>query len=601
MIYNSLLTEYKSIIGAVCCDNTLTIRVKGNFGSVVLLVRKDGTDNFLRFPMLKSGDFFTTQISLNRGLYFYYFDLCDGRFIGRGKNFCGEITDKPLEYQLTFYDKDYAVPKWLKGGIIYQIFPDRFYREVKDKIIDNCKVLRDDWYGIPNFLPDNNGEILNNDFFGGDLQGIIQKLDYLKSLGVTCIYLNPIFKAFSNHRYDTGDYMQIDNILGSEDDLKQLIDNANDKGIRIILDGVFNHTGSDSLYFNKKKSYDSVGAYQSIDSPYYNWFNFDNFPNEYQSWWGITTLPSTNKNNKEFLDFISGDKGVIEHYTKLGIGGWRLDVVDELPSHFVQRIYKKAKEVNKDCVVIGEVWEDASNKISYGVRREYFQGKELDSVMNYVLKDSIINFVNTKNANNLVDTIYEQLDHYPKIVLDNLMNILSSHDTFRILSSFSGVNVNGLNKEQQSQIKLSEQQTALAKFKVKVATLLQYFIYGVPCIYYGDEIAMFGFTDPLNRACYPWGREDKEMLDWYRLIGKIRTSYPVFIDGCFDLVYYNDGVIVFSRKNIEMEIMIAINISDKHYFLDYEGELLDLLSNKTYNNHFDLLSNSFAVLINNAK
>lgn len=589
MIFNPLSNQFKSITGAIPTDCALKLRVKNIFDSVVLLVRKDGENSPKRFLMNNNDGFFEVEITLNKGLYFYCFDLGNGKFIGQGENFEGEITSNPTEYQLTVYDKNFKTPDWLKGGIIYQIFPDRFYSSKENFIPQKGKVLREDWGETPTFLPNAQGEVLNNDFFGGDIKGIIQKLDYLASLKINCIYLNPIFKAYSNHRYDTGDYLSIDPLLGNIEDLKELIKRAGEYGIKIILDGVFNHTGSDSLYFNKNGNYSQLGAFQSKDSKYYSWFNFIKYPNEYHSWWGIKTLPSTNKDKGGYREFITGKDGVIEHYTKLGIGGWRLDVVDEIPADFVKDINSSAKNVNPDAVIIGEVWEDASNKISYGVRREYFQGNELDSVMNYPLKNAIIDYVKSGNTENLIKVINTQIDHYPKCALHSLMNILSTHDTFRLISAVCDLNVNGKSKLEMSKLKLYGPELNEAKNRVKIASLLQYTLYGVPSVYYGDEISMQGFVDPLNRVCFNWQDMDSDMLSWYKKLGEIRSKYTCFKEGDLEFVYASDGVIIFKRIGQE-EVMTAINLSNTTFYLDFDGELINLLTQKIYKNHLQLNS-----------
>jgi len=327
--YNPLDKKCKFPTGAVCEDTEITFRVFGSLNSCDLIVNKDGTSDFVRHNMSKNDSYFEAKITLKHGLYFYYFELDGKDIFGLGKDFNGEVSYNPNSFQLTVYRKDYTTPAWIKGGIIYQIFPDRFNRSEKDKKPDCDKWLHDNWLDTPVFAPNSEGKVLNNDFFGGDIKGIIEKLEYLKSLSVTAIYLNPVFKAYSNHRYDTGDYFQIDNLLGSKEDFENLIKKAEEYGIKIILDGVFNHTGDDSIYFNKYGRYPSIGAYQSEDSEYFSWYNFTSFPKGYDSWWGIKTLPAVNKNNDGFLNFIAGKNGVLEYYTKLGVGGWRLDVVDE--------------------------------------------------------------------------------------------------------------------------------------------------------------------------------------------------------------------------------------------------------------------------------
>lgn len=469
MIFNPLDKFYKSVIGAVSNNETLIYRVKGYFGSVILRIKKDG-EEYVNYKMAQKDGFYEINLNLDVGLYFYHFSLETGGFIGLNDKYYGEITSKPQDFQLTVYSSEYNPPKDMYGGVIYQIFPDRFYRSKTPDFIEKGKTYHENWNDLPEILPIN-GKILNNDFFGGDLQGIKEKLDYLKDLGVSYIYLNPIFKAYSNHRYDTGDYMQIDPILGAENDLIDLINTAKSKGIKIILDGVFNHTGSDSLYFNKSGNYNSLGAFQSKDSPYYKWYDFKNYPNKYECWWGIETLPNVVETNPDYVEFITGKDGVIERYTKLGIEGWRLDVVDELPDFFVEKIRDAIKRNNSNGIIIGEVWEDATNKIAYDTRKQYFLGKQLDSVMNYPLKNAIIDFVKNGNVETLSYVIKEQIDHYPKSVLDALMNVLSTHDTFRIISALSNVDVSNLTKLQMSKVELDEYQLNDAIFKVKIATL----------------------------------------------------------------------------------------------------------------------------------
>lgn len=596
MFFNPLFKEFKSIIGAVPHQKQVTFRVKNIFDSVVFVLRKDGNEVAERFTMKNEGNYFSLSLFLEVGLYFYYFELSNAKYIGKGDNYDGVISDSFSEYQLTVYSSDYQTPNWLKGGVIYQIFPDRFCKSKPIKEVPNGKIFRENWGEIPYFLPNKEGEVLNNDFFGGDIKGIISKIDYISSLGVNCIYLNPIFSAYSNHRYDTANYLEIDPILGDINDFKQLIERANEYGIKVVLDGVFNHTGSDSVYFNKKGSYPELGAYQSKDSIYYNWFNFIEHPNKYESWWGIQTLPSTNKGEGGYKDYITGKDGVIEFYTKLGIGGWRLDVVDELPANFVKSIRKSAKKINKDAVVIGEVWEDASNKISYGVRREYFQGNELDSVMNYPLKNAIIDFVKSGNEKQLLSVVLDQIDHYPKQSLHSLMNILSTHDTFRLLSALADENVFGKSKEQMSKILLKDKQLEMAKNRLKIATLLQYTLCGVPCLYYGEEAGMQGYTDPLNRGCFPWGNEDADILAWYKFLGRIRKENKVFVDGDLSVIYANKGCFIFKRTCDENEILIAVNLGEE-ISLEFNGTLKELWSNKKFIDCINLSNGQFGLFV----
>lgn len=587
-IFNPLDKYFKSILGAVNTKDEVTFRVKGNFNSVVFIYKFDKDKSEKWLSMDKKDGYFEITLSFPVGLYFYCFSIGDGQFIGADDNLYGVISCNPNYFQLTAYKGDYFVPNWLNGGVIYQIFPDRFYRAEKEKTIGKNKILHTDWLDTPTFNPNEYGQVLNNDFFGGDIKGIIEKLEYLSDLGVTCIYLNPIFKAYSNHRYDTGDYMTIDPLLGDEKDFISLINKANEKGIKIVLDGVFNHTGDDSLYFNKYGNYDQVGAYQSKDSKYFGWYNFKDYPNDYDAWWGIKILPAVNENNQGFIDFITGKDGVLEHYTKMGIGGWRLDVVDELPAHFVKSIRRAVKLNNEQAIIIGEVWEDASNKISYGVRREYFQGEELDSVMNYPLKNAILNYVNYNDVKELRKVIREQIDHYPKSVLHSLMNILSTHDTVRLLTAVGGINMSGISKDEMSKTFIPESQYNIAKNKLKIASLLQFTLCGVPSIYYGDEAGMQGYVDPLNRKCYPWGKEDKEIISWYKFLSKLRNTYDAFTDGDYEEIYADNGMFVFKRIGKSSEIGVAVNLSNVKHVLSFDGAITNLADGATIDNDITL-------------
>lgn len=596
MYFNPLDKHYKSITGAVCINKEITFRVKGDFDSVVFMLKKDLDNEYKCFSMKKNGNEFAFSLSIEEtGLYWYKFKINDNLFIGLGEDFTGVLTGEPIDFQLTIYSAGYSTPSWLSGGIIYQIFPDRFNAVGETKPIKN-RVIHQDKSDTPIFLPDEKGIVQNNDFFGGNLQGIIDKLDYLKELNVSVIYLNPIFKAYSNHRYDTGNYMEIDPMLGTIEDFNDLVKKANEKDIKIVLDGVFNHTGDDSLYFNKYGNYDEIGAFQDKNSKYFNWYQFKKYPEDYESWWGIKTLPATNKNCSEYIDYITGKGGVLEYYTSLGIGGWRLDVVDELPAYFVEKIRDRVKKINPNAVIIGEVWEDASNKIAYGVRRRYFQGKELDSVMNYPLKDAILSFVKYGDSERLSLCVKEQIDHHPYFVLDSLMNILSTHDTFRLISAVADVDVEGKTKLEMDKIILSENQLKDAKFRVKIASLLQYTLYGVPSIYYGDEIGMQGYKDPLNRKFFTWNNIDDELHDWFVSLGELRSKFSAFAQGETCEIFSKKGTYVFKRCNDFSQLLICVNVGLDSYKLSFEGVLTDYFSKETYQNLFELKPRSFAVL-----
>ncbi|GAB1475394.1 hypothetical protein MASR2M70_02260 [Bacillota bacterium] len=431
---------------------------------------------------------------------------------------------------------------------MYQIFPDRFARDISYNVPAQNKkhVLRDDWGGTPNHLPDEKGRITNNDFFGGNLRGITQSLDYLSGLGVTVIYLNPIFEAYSNHRYDTANFKAIDPLLGTEEDFRDLCRKAGEKGIRIILDGVFNHTGSDSIYFNKYGRYPCVGAFQSKDSPYFSWFRFSNYPEEYESWWGIDTLPHVNEEDPGYMDYILNDEdSVVRHWLSCGASGFRLDVVDELPDVFLDRFRQVVKEFDRDAVIIGEVWEDAATKISYGQKRRYLEGDQLDSVMNYPLQNGVIDFMKGNISGSGLSGIVEELwGNYPETVFYGLMNILGTHDTPRILTVF----------EDGADIKLSRQ-------RLFAALIIWALMPGIPCLYYGDEIGMKGGKDPFNRGCFMPERADNEIFMHYKRLIAFRKKISGF-GRLSELKYQPDkcgeNLYTFDRKGSSCRIVTAV-------------------------------------------
>lgn len=503
------------------------------------------------------------------GLYFYRFEIDTWRgTLGITSRFGGESGIDEFGapegecWQLTVFESQYQTPDWLSGGIMYQIFPDRFYRSGTTKYnVPQDRYLHQRWGSQPEWRPNHQGEITNSDYFGGDLEGIIQKLDYLQSLGITCIYLNPIFEAHSNHRYDTADYTKVDPLLGTKEDFKRLCKEANKRGMHIMLDGVFNHTGSDSIYFNRKGRYQTLGAYQSQESPYYDWYQFYQWPEQYACWWNFETLPNVNETNETYNAYINGTDGVIQTWLKAGADGWRLDVADELPDLFLDDITKAAKQVKPTSMILGEVWEDASNKMAYGQRRRYLLGKQLDSVMNYPFREAIIGFLTGKNPAEMMELIMTVLEHYPPSAIHLLMNHIGTHDTERILTVLGGEPLNGRDREWQSKTKLSQEQRSKGLALLKLASLMQYTLPGIPCVYYGDEAGMEGYRDPFNRGCFPWGHEDAELVNWYRSLGKIRHSCEVLKQGTLEPYYADDDCFVYVRSDeaVGQKLLVAVN------------------------------------------
>ena len=517
-------------------------------------------------------DIYTCKIDMSKvgiGLYYYKYEVVSDIvfFLGEGKkmNQLAQIENNDGLIQLTVFNEKSSSAKWMQGGIMYHIFVDRFNKSGKCKPKKSA-IMNNDWYnGIPQFADVPGGYVENNMFFGGDLYGIIEKLDYIESLGVTCLYLSPIFDAYSNHKYDTGDYMSVDSMFGSEKALEELIKEAKKRDMHIIFDGVFNHTDSDSIYFNKEGNYNSLGAYQSKESPYYEWYNFRNYPDDYECWWDVKILPRVNSNNQSYKNYILGDGGVIEKWMKKGIDGFRLDVADELSDDFLKTLNNKLKSINPEGVVYGEVWEDASNKIAYDKRKKYFLGGELDSVMNYPFREAIIEYLKYGNYDKFYSTCKMLSSHYPKHNADLLMNLLGTHDTERILTVLGVDSVDGFTNQELSTKKMTRTEYSKAKALLKLAYAIVATVPGVPCIYYGDEAGMQGYRDPFNRLPFPWGKEDNEILEFYQKIGKIRRQEEVFKGGLFNLLECNSDILAFARYNDDEFTVTLVNRSTEKY------------------------------------
>ena len=604
MNFNSRKIECKSPYGAVKCGEKLSLHfpiaswVSVDKMFVFIRLGNVSTPVEMRFEKSENGfSVYTADYVFDAaGIYYYRFEMRnrDGVwYYGRGENgesVCGENLP---EWQLTVYKSSYKTPDFAKGNIIYHIFVDRFNRA--DGVKTKRKYRLHESFSESPEVVSADGKYYADDFFGGNFNGIREKLDYLEELGVGIIYLSPIFKAFSNHRYDTGDYLKVDELLGTEDDLKRLLDAAHEKGMKIILDGVFNHSGADSLYFNKFGTYDSLGAYQSKSSPYYDWYYFKKFPDEYACWWGCDNVPDLNKSNKDYRALVFGKNGVVEKWQKLGADGWRLDVVDELPIDFVNLLIKKIKSVNKDALVIGEVWEDASTKVSYGELRPYLLGDQLDGTMNYPFMNAIIAYVRDGDEKFFKDTVQSILENYPKETVYCLMNSLGTHDTVRIINALSDVRAHGWSKTHKLGYKLPDSEYEKAKKKLYLASVLQFTLPGIPSIFYGDEAGLQGFDDPINRRPYPWGSEDKEILAHYKKLGRIRRENRAVFSGGFNMRDEN-GLVAYERTSGDDEILIAVNAGADDTTLFINKEYTSLYNNKEYKDVVDVPGGSFVIL-----
>lgn len=575
--YNSWSTDFKKPFGAVQVGTEVAFKLDITdvfVKEATLVMYQDDYQNYQEQQLVYQYDTqdFKTQIKLQQpGLYFYYFKivyLADniektcyyGSFAQGGWGQIYQQVQDVQTYQLTCFKQPARTPKWYQEGIFYQIFPDRFANGNPHGEINSPKknsflyaTQEDDPYYIVN----KKGEIVRWDFFGGNFKGIMQKIPYLKKLGVTGIYLNPIFEASSNHRYDTSDYLKIDAMLGTQADFEELLSQLHAADIRVILDGVFNHVGQNSRYFNARQLYGpQEGATQNLQSPYYSWFDFEKYPTKYASWWGISDLPTIKKDCLAYQNFIAGTAktSVLSYWNQFQIDGWRLDVVDELTPAFVHKIRQNLAQY-PEKVLLGEVWEDASNKMAYGQRRDYIQGDNLHGVMNYPLRQAILDiFSNDVNLADVCQRMMSLRENYPWDFYLNSLNNLGTHDTVRIKTAL-----------QNNQAKL------------KLAFLLLFILPGVPCLYYGDEVGLTGGKDPDNRKFYPWGREDHDLLAEVQSLSLRRQQESVLRTG--DLCLYNtEHLILIGRYQAQKAQVYVINptektVQDEQTLWSYHDEL----------------------------
>ena len=466
-------------------------------------------------------------------------------------------------WQLTVYEES-STPAWFGCGVVYQIFPDRFCRlELPDPAgMVGSRTIHENWSNLPDWRPDAQGEVRNCDFFGGSLQGILSKLDDLADFGVTVLYLNPVFESASNHRYNTADYRAIDPMLGTEDDFHHLCQEAKRRGIRVILDGVFNHTGSQSRYFNADGFYSDTGAAQSPDSPYYHWFSFHPWPADYDAWWGIRTLPAVREDAPDYRDFIiRGQDSVVRHWLRAGASGWRLDVADELPDDFIGEIRTAMEETAPDSFLLGEVWEDATTKIAYSMRRRYLLGQELHGVMNYPFRTALIAYLLGGDADKFRETLESLRENYPPHAFYSLMNFLSTHDTPRILTVLGADHVPG-SKEERAVFRLSPARRQLGLKRLRLAALVLFTFPGAPTVYYGDEAGMEGWEDPFNRAGYPWGQEDSELKSFFSKLAHLRREQPALQTGQLHWRWTAGSLLVFARELDGQLLTTVVNAAD---------------------------------------
>lgn len=599
--HNSHITQYRSPFGAVPIGTKIDIKILADRGTEAYLNIINFNDKKSEIKMTWEGDsgsrtLFSTRLDTLSflGANKYYFSLKkEGKSFYYGNNeevLGGEgklYYSNPKPYQITVYEESY-IPEWFQEGIIYQIFVDRFYNGNENGEINNRKkdsFIYSSWNDEPMYIKNSRGEILRWDFYGGNLRGVIKKLPYLKELGVTILYFNPIFEAASCHKYDVGDYEKIDSMLGDEEEFKELCTKAENQGIKIILDGVFSHTGTDSKYFNEYGNYDSLGAFQSKESPYYNWYRFNEHPKDYECWWNFHNQPNVEELNPSYLNYIvTGKNAIVAKWLELGASGWRLDVADELPDEFIELLKKRIRQVKGDSILVGEVWEDASNKVSYNEKRKYLFGKELDSVTNYPLRDSILKYVKREiNSDKFISRVYSLYENYPRDNFYNTMNLLGNHDTERLFTVL---------KEDISLLEL--------------AIVIQMTFPGVPLIYYGDEVGLLGYKDPSNRKTYPWGKENRNIYSLYSKLIELRKTNDILLKGDFDILAGEDDLVIIERLYKNKTILVVLNSAEeakilvikKHIsrtFMDIDdGRILKRGSDEKY--HISIPKKNYRIL-----
>lgn len=524
--------------------------------------------------------YFESDIFLsNRAMYRYYFSYFkngEHHFIKKK-----QMTDNDI-YRDEMYKMavNFSVPDWVKGKIMYHIFLDRFNRGSDEELEEMPRRhIHKSWDEKMQIGPDEEN-IWNNDFYGGDLKGITKKLDYLKQFGVSILYISPPVFSQSNHRYDSADYEKIDPYAGTNEDLKVLCEEAHKRGMQVVLDAVFNHTGSDSKYFNKFGSFENTGAYQSSKSEYFPFFrkryNESKGQWDFDYWWGMDNLPVCNGNSPEWIEYITGKGGIIDQWFALGIDGLRLDVADELTDHYINKIYEAVIRNKEDGFILGEVWKNVMR-----MNRDYLAGtKGMHSVMNYPLVDSLIRYFKYGDTEKVRWTISDILNEYPDETIHALMNFTSTHDISRpltVLGSDEEFSENSewvwdpLRKDDRKyceEFKLTEKQRKKAEeiYATYVTTLA--FMPGILSIFYGDEAGVEGLGNLSNRKPFPWDNINDNMIDLFTKIGQVRVSQEFLQRADLNLLKVNRDYIMFERTTEDEKALVAVNRTEKE--IDFE-------------------------------
>lgn len=433
-------------------------------------------------------------------------------------------------------------PSWVKDAIFYQIFPERF----ANGNLENDPAGTEPWGGQPR--PDN--------FFGGDLQGVIDKLDYLSELGITAIYFTPLFEATTNHKYDTQDYLKVDPHFGTNDTLKKLVQACHKRGIRVLLDAVFNHAGQTFPPFVDVLKHGQ-------DSPYASWFHVRQWPLKvvngiptYDTFAFEPTMPKLNTENPEVKAYLL--KVAKYWIEEIGIDGWRLDVANEVDHHFWREFRQVVKQANPDAYILGEIWHDSIM---------WLQGDQFDAVMNYPFTNAVLDFVahGKLDGAGFANAIGAQLASYPQQINEVAFNLLDSHDTPRLLTLCKG-----------------------DERKMKLAVLFQLTYPGTPCIYYGDEIGLSGGNDPDCRKCMIWDKQEQnhELFHFYRTMISLRKQHSALRSMEFRFLHAltNEPVVAYERRSNTERFAIIMNGENRAHTLTIpvkSGTWLDVFCDKS--------------------
>ncbi|MBE5808228.1 MAG: glycoside hydrolase family 13 protein [Clostridiales bacterium] len=602
IFHDSHSAVYRCPTGAAPCGSTITLRLlTQGVRAATLRVWCGDRESFFNMTAVGS-DIFSHELKLpDKPCLLWYYFLAEGEdgtrmyYGNNGDQLGGQgemRTHEPASWQVTVYDGAFETPEWMRNGVMMQIMVDRFHssgNRDREKLPEGSFFHRT-WDEDPVLvINDRIGDYSANDFFGGDLKGVEQKLDDLKAMGITVLYFNPIFKAHSNHKYDTGDYRQIDPTFGTEEDFKRLCAEAEKRGIRVVLDGVFSHTGADSRYFNLYGTYGTGGAYNDRNSRYASWYQFNHWPDDYQSWWGFKTLPNVDKDNKDFRRFIIEDEdSVVKHWLNAGASGWRLDVADELPMDFIASLRAHEKSLDPDNALIGEVWEDPSNKISYGKMRCYCLGDTLDATMNYPLREAVLLFMTGRlDAVTFVRRLESQRENLPKPFFYSQMNLLGSHDRPRALSVLADVGDMQPDRLLRKAIHLNDEDYARGRRRLIAAWRMICALPGMPCVYYGDDAGMVGMSDPFCRGTYPWGHEDRTIKKAFAEIIAKRMASPALRTGTLTLKPVGSDVVMIFReiaddrdafgKPAEDELrVLAVNRACESRWVEFAGKAVEV-------------------------